>query len=110
MEIEIYDKLSVLAHPKRLNLFQLLMRRYPDAVPAGEIAEVLALKPNTTSTYLNALKAAGLIAQTRTSTLLHDPVYLSSVRGVFDGLLASPFESMDSTALSSELKRIGDIQ
>lgn len=87
MEIEIHDRLSALAHPKRLDLFRLLMRRYPDSVPAGQIAEALALKPNTTSTYLNALKSAGLIEQTRSGTSLHYAVNLPTVRGLFDGLL-----------------------
>ena len=87
MEIEIHDRLSALAHPKRLDLFQLLMRRYPDSVPAGEIADALALKPNTTSTYLNALKAAELIVQSRTGTSLHYSANLPAVRGLFNGLL-----------------------
>ena len=89
MEIEIHDRLGALAHPKRLDLFQLLMRRYPDAVPAGEIAEALALKPNTTSTYLNALKAAGLIGQSRQGTSLQYTVNLPAVRALFDGLLGT---------------------
>ena len=87
MEILIHDKLAALAHPKRLDLFQLLMRRYPDSVPAGEIAEALTLKPNTTSAYLNALKAAGLIVQSRMGTSLHYSVNLPQVRDLFGGLL-----------------------
>lgn len=87
MEIEIHDRLGALAHPKRLDLFRLLMRRYPDSVPAGQIAEALALKPNTTSTYLGALKAAGLIEQTRAGTSLQYTANLSAVRGLFTGLL-----------------------
>ncbi|WP_171176406.1 helix-turn-helix domain-containing protein [Ruegeria sp. HKCCD8929] len=87
MEIELHDKLGALAHPKRLDLFRLLMRRYPDSVPAGHIAEALALKPNTTSTYLNTLKQAGLIAQTRLGTSLHYTANLPEVRDLFGGLL-----------------------
>ncbi len=87
MEIVIHDKLSALAHPKRLDLFRLLMRRYPDSVPAGQIAEALALKPNTTSTYLSALKAADLIEQSRDGTSLQYCANLSAVRDLFGGLL-----------------------
>ncbi len=83
----IHDKLSALAHPKRLDLFRLLMRRYPDSVPAGQIAEALALKPNTTSTYLSALKAADLIEQSREGTSLQYCANLSAVRDLFGGLL-----------------------
>ncbi len=87
MEIKIHDRLTALAHPKRLDLFRLLMRRYPDSVAAGHIAEALALKPNTASTYLNALKSAGLIQQSRTGTSLQYSANLSAVRGLFDDLL-----------------------
>ncbi len=87
MEIEIHDRLNALAHPKRLDLFRLLMRRYPDSVAAGQIAEALALKPNTASTYLNVLKSAGLIQQSRSGTSLQYAANLPAVRGLFDELL-----------------------
>ncbi len=61
----ILDQLSALAHPQRLALFRLLMRRYPDAVPAGELGEALAVRQNTLSAYLSTLRQAGLIDQTR---------------------------------------------
>lgn len=87
MEIEVTDQLSALSHPKRLDLFRLLMRRYPDAVPAGEIAAALELKPNTASTYLNALRQAGLIGQARAGTSLHYTIQMDAVRGLFGTLL-----------------------
>ncbi|MGI3210646.1 helix-turn-helix domain-containing protein [Roseovarius tibetensis] len=59
------EQLSSLAHPQRLMLFRLLVRRYPDHLSAGEIAAVLDVRPNTLSTYLNTLRQAGLIRQTR---------------------------------------------
>ncbi|UWQ64409.1 helix-turn-helix domain-containing protein [Leisingera caerulea] len=88
MEIEIADKLSALAHPNRLALFRLLMRRYPDAVPAGEIAAALAFKANTASAYLSVLKHAGLISQHRTGTSLMYSADLPGLRGLFDDLLS----------------------
>lgn len=73
MEKEI-AQLAALAHPQRLALFRLLMRRYPDRLPAGEIATILALKPSTLSAYLSALLDAGLITQERRGTsLLYAP-------------------------------------
>ncbi|WP_164658834.1 helix-turn-helix domain-containing protein [Tropicibacter sp. Alg240-R139] len=93
MEIVIHDKLSALAHPNRLEVFRLLMRRYPDAVPAGQIAQALNLKPNTASVYLAALKNAGLIEQTRNGTSLQYTTNLGEVRGLFDGLLAGCCQS-----------------
>lgn len=70
METESLTQLSALAHPQRLALFRLLMRRYPQSVPAGELAEALALPRSTLSPYLSALKAAGLVTQARAGTSL----------------------------------------
>ena len=66
----ISNRLSTLGHPQRLALFRLPMRRYPDRVPATELAQALGLKPNTLSTYVNALMQAGLIRQERVGTSL----------------------------------------
>ncbi len=64
------EKLAALSHPQRLAVFRLLVRRCPDALPAGEIAAVLGLKPSTLSVYLSALTRARLISQTRHGTSL----------------------------------------
>ena len=69
MEIML-DQLSTLAHPGRNAIFRLLMRRYPDAVPAGEIAGALDLKPSTASAHLASLRGVGLIRQSRQGTSL----------------------------------------
>ena len=64
--MDIYvDQLAALAHPQRLALFRLLMRRYPQAVAAGELAQALDVRQNTLSAYLACLRQAGLIAQSR---------------------------------------------
>ena len=87
MEITIPDKLAALSHPRRLDVFRLLMRRYPDAVPAGEITDALDIKPSTASVYLSALKAADLITQSREGTSLRYAADLDSLRGLFGTLL-----------------------
>ncbi|MGB3313862.1 MAG: helix-turn-helix domain-containing protein [Albidovulum sp.] len=87
MEIEIPHRLTTLGHPHRLALFRLLMRRYPDRVPAGEIAGALGLKASTLSTYLAALVQAGLITQGRAGTSLLYAVDMENVRQTFDYLL-----------------------
>ncbi len=71
MEKEILDRLVALGHPQRMAVFRLLMRRYPQAVPAGEIARALGLKASTASVYLSALMRAGLLEQIRHATSLH---------------------------------------
>ncbi|OJI94591.1 arsenate reductase [Planktotalea frisia] len=87
MEKLIPDRLSTLGHPQRLALFRLLMRRYPDRVPATELAQALGLKPNTLSTYVNALMQAGLISQERVGTSLRYAIDMDAARETVDYLL-----------------------
>lgn len=70
MEKQAITQLSTLGHEHRMAVFRLLMRRYPDGVPAGEVGRALDLKPSTTSVYLSALMDAGLITQRREGTSL----------------------------------------
>ncbi|MEO1285271.1 MAG: helix-turn-helix domain-containing protein [Pseudomonadota bacterium] len=87
MEIMIPTRLSTLGHPQRLALFRLLMRRYPDRVPATELAQALALKPNTLSTYIGALMQAGLVTQERAGTSLRYAIDIAAARETFNYLL-----------------------
>src|SRR6056297_270932 len=87
MEQAIPARLSILGHPQRLAVFRLLMRRYPDRVPAGELAEALDLRASTLSAYLAALSRAGLVSQERVGTSLRYRVAMSEVRRTFDYLL-----------------------
>ncbi|MEP1353064.1 MAG: ArsR family transcriptional regulator [Tateyamaria sp.] len=76
----LLDQLSTLAHAPRMDVFRLLMRRYPDALPAGEISVVLGFKASTTSVYLAALSCAGLIRQDRAGTSLRYSVDMQGAR------------------------------
>lgn len=87
MEKEIPGRLSTLGHPQRLAVFRLLMRRYPDRVPATELAQALDLKPNTLSTYVGALMQAGLVTQERAGTSLRYAVNMETARETLDYLL-----------------------
>ncbi|WP_338113657.1 arsenate reductase/protein-tyrosine-phosphatase family protein, partial [Thioclava electrotropha] len=81
------QRLTVLGHAQRLAIFRLLMRRYPDRLPAGEIGAALKLKPSTLSAYLAALSEVGLIGQTRAGTSLRYGIEMETVRSLFDALL-----------------------
>jgi protein-tyrosine-phosphatase/DNA-binding transcriptional ArsR family regulator len=86
MESLLITRLSTLSHPHRMAVFKLLMRRYPDQVPAGEIAQALALKSSTASVYLSALTKADLISQQRDGTRLLYSVNLDTARNVVSEL------------------------
>ena len=86
MEKESPARLATLGHPQRLAIFRLLMRRYPDRVPANEIAQAIAAKPSTTSAYLTALSQAGLISQKRDGTSLRYTVEMDVAQTLFDDL------------------------
>lgn len=88
MEKVILDRLTTLGHAQRLAVFRLLVRRYPDAVAAGEIGEALGIKPSTLSVYLSALKAADLAEQEREGTSLRYRAIVDSVHVVSDYLLS----------------------
>ncbi len=57
--------LSALAHPGRLAVFRLLVRRAPDALRPGEIATALDLRASTLSVHLATLARAGLLRSER---------------------------------------------
>lgn len=69
-----------------MQIFRLLMRRYPGKVTAGEMAAVLDLKPSTLSGYLASLVRAGLITQTRLGTSLLYAISMTEVRQTLDYL------------------------
>ncbi|MEM9474625.1 MAG: ArsR family transcriptional regulator [Pseudomonadota bacterium] len=87
MESIVLDQLTTLGHPQRMAVFRLLMRRFPDAVPAGEIAGALDQKASTMSVYLSALTRARLISQERVGTSLRYRIDMAAVQGLTDGLL-----------------------
>ncbi|MFS4583586.1 helix-turn-helix domain-containing protein [Phaeobacter sp. C3_T13_0] len=87
MEKDICLRLSTLGHPQRLAVFQLLMRRYPDRVPAGEIGSALDVKSSTLSSYLSALLQAGLVTKTREGTWLYYQADIGGIRETLDTLL-----------------------
>jgi protein-tyrosine-phosphatase/DNA-binding transcriptional ArsR family regulator len=84
--MELTNQLQALAHDTRLAVFQLLMRRYPQQVPSGDIAAALGLKANTCSVHLATLARAGLIASERVGTQVRYRVGMGSVGDMMLGL------------------------
>jgi ArsR family transcriptional regulator, arsenate/arsenite/antimonite-responsive transcriptional repressor len=63
--------LAALAHPSRLELFRLLVRRGPEGYAAGGIAERLDIAGPTLSFHLKELSRAGLIEARRDGRFLY---------------------------------------
>lgn len=103
MEKETVSRLTALGHDNRLAVFRLLARRYPDAVPAGDIARALDLKPNTLSSYLSALMRAGLVSQTRDGTSLKYRVEWAAIHGLIDFLFRDCCRGRPDLCLPSDI-------
>lgn len=67
---QVIEALGALAHEHRLALFRLLVQAGADGMPAGAIAEALAMPNSSLSFHLAHLTRAGLIRQTRRSRSL----------------------------------------
>jgi len=57
--------LGALAHEGRLQVFRLLVQAGPSGLAAGEVARTLGMRPNTLSSNLGILSAAGLVTAQR---------------------------------------------
>lgn len=71
--------LAALGQPTRLEIFRLLMRREPDGLAAGAIAETIGCPHNTLSTHLGILARSGLVRGTRDGRSI---VYQADVEGM----------------------------
>jgi ArsR family transcriptional regulator len=57
--------LAALAQDNRLDVFRLLVQAGPAGLPAGHIAEALAIAPNTLTFHFDRLRNAGLVTARR---------------------------------------------
>jgi len=79
--LAVFDALS---QETRLDVLRLLIPAGPDGLPAGDIAERLAVKQNTMSVNLKILTQAGLVTSTREGRVIryaaNYPVVLGLMR------------------------------
>lgn len=64
-DIDAIRALVALAQESRLRVFRLLATAGPGGMQAGQVADELAITPNTLSFHLSHLKNAGLVAVRR---------------------------------------------
>ncbi|MBI2255035.1 MAG: helix-turn-helix transcriptional regulator [Proteobacteria bacterium] len=57
--------LGALAHEHRLAVYRLLVARGPEGLPAGNLAETMAMPPSSLTFHLQQLLQAGLVTQRR---------------------------------------------
>lgn len=87
-ESDAIDTFAALAHPTRLAVFRLLVRRAPDGVPALTIAQTLDAKPSTLSGHLAILKRAGLLTSARNQKEIRYAAHIPAINHVVGFLLA----------------------
>jgi DNA-binding transcriptional ArsR family regulator len=71
--------LAALSHATRLEVFRLLVRQGALGLPAGQIAERLAVAPSTLSPHLAQLERAGLVTSARDERRI---IYAVSIEGM----------------------------
>lgn len=64
--MEAMRVMSALAQPTRLGVYQLLVDKLPEGLPAGEIARVMGMSPNGMTAHFTILSAAGLVFSQKT--------------------------------------------
>jgi ArsR family transcriptional regulator len=62
---DVVTALAALAQDNRLDIYRLLVQAGPGGMAAGEIAEKLAIAPNTLTFHFDRLRHAGLIGVRR---------------------------------------------
>ncbi len=72
--------LAALAHPQRLAMFRLLVRKGPSGLAAGEIAHAVGAAPTAASFHLKELDRAGLLTATRAGRYIRYAVHFDGMR------------------------------
>jgi ArsR family transcriptional regulator, arsenate/arsenite/antimonite-responsive transcriptional repressor len=74
--------LAALAQPTRLDVFRLLVKHEPKGMPAGDIAQDLAVPHNTMSSHLAILTRAALVTSERRSRSIVYRANLATLQSV----------------------------
>lgn len=74
--------LSALAHPSRLDVFRLLVKRGPEGYAPGDLGERLGISGPTLSFHLKELSRAGLIDSRREGRFLYYSASIERMNGL----------------------------
>jgi DNA-binding transcriptional ArsR family regulator len=64
-KLDAVAALAALAQEHRLEVYRLLVKAGPEGMAAGEVADALAIAPNTLSFHFDRLRHAGLVSVAR---------------------------------------------
>jgi len=81
-QIDAITALAALAQENRLDVFRLLVQAGLDGLPAGEVARLLAIAPNTLTFHLDRLRQAGLISVRRDGRSMIYTARYETMRGL----------------------------
>ena len=76
--------LAALAHEQRLRIFRILVKRGPNGMPAGEIAEAVDATPTAASFHLKELERAGLLHTTRDGRYIRYAIHVKGMRQLLE--------------------------
>ncbi|WP_341920994.1 metalloregulator ArsR/SmtB family transcription factor [Hydrocarboniphaga effusa] len=79
-------RLAALAQGHRLAVFRLLVRKGPEGMAAGEIAEHLGIAPNALSFHLKELSNAGLLKSRPEGRFIYYAPDFKAMNGLLDYL------------------------
>lgn len=74
--------LAALAHPTRLNTFQILVRHEPDGMTTGQLVDATGLSQSTFSTHLAVLARAALVRSEKRGRNLIQRVDMDALRAL----------------------------
>jgi DNA-binding transcriptional ArsR family regulator len=77
---EAINAFAALSQETRLDVFRLLIKTLPEAMPAGDIAKEMDVPPSTMSTHLAILSRAGLVKSERNGRVISYAADLNGVR------------------------------
>ena len=64
-KVDALAALAALAQDNRLDVFRALVQAGPEGLPAGQVAAMLAIAPNTLTFHFDRLRSAGLVTVRR---------------------------------------------
>jgi DNA-binding transcriptional ArsR family regulator len=79
--------LDALAQPTRIGVFRRLVKAYPDAIAAGELARQCKAPHNTMSSHLAILTRARLVSVRKEGRMMHYSADLAGFQSVMHFLL-----------------------